>query len=130
MASTLKNFDFPETHSRQSHPWETYIDGKIRRLKAGDDFQGDAGNFASLCRSKAKELGIEAKTAVEYEGEGDDKKAVSVVVQFLTKKGEAPDYEKLLKAKKKKDKKAKSKAKASSKEAEESEGSDEEDEDF
>jgi len=107
MASTLKKFDFPETHSRQSHPWEVYMDGDIRRLKKGKDYQGDSANFCTLCRTKGKDAGVKVKTAVEYEGEGDDKADVSVVVQFATEVTGTPAKKKKKdkKDKKKKDKK-------------------------
>jgi hypothetical protein len=51
----LSSFDFGG--SKQSYPWAEWLDGQIRMLKAGDDFDCKPSTLTTLARNAAKRQG-------------------------------------------------------------------------
>jgi hypothetical protein len=53
----LSNFDFGGGVGKQSYPWAEWLDGQIRQLKAGTDFQCKPETLVTLARNAAKKAG-------------------------------------------------------------------------
>ena len=51
MAETIDAF--PETPTPARYPWDEWLDGRIWKLTAGDDFNGTARDFSSHIRISA-----------------------------------------------------------------------------
>lgn len=108
MAETLKTFDFGS--DRSEYDWDTLLNGKIYKLKQGEDFQCKTITFSTLARSSARRRGLSLNTSTE----GD-----SIVIQAV----EASEEQKTAWAEQDAQKKAKKEAEkaASNGQAEEAE---------
>ena len=56
---TLSDFDFDAQPKRQSvYDWDSWADGEIRRLTAGEDYHGEASNVIVAAVRNAKRRGM------------------------------------------------------------------------
>lgn len=73
MAEVLDEFDFRNGGS-SLYPWDEWFDGRIRRLRQGEDFVTDPRTMRTALQARARKRGGRARTHVK----GD-----SVTFQFF-----------------------------------------------
>jgi hypothetical protein len=77
MAELLK--EMPKRRGRgQVHPWDEWADGRVWKVKQGEDFQSAVESFRTQLYGKARALGKKLDIFVE---------ADSVTFQFLEQDG-------------------------------------------
>ena len=78
MARVLDKFDFPTFGggAKESHPWATWADGKIRQLKHGDDFNCKLQTICQQARNYGKKNGLKVRINAPKGGD-------VVTLQFL-----------------------------------------------
>lgn len=54
MAKVLKNFEFKSTGKSSTYDWDTLLDGQIRQLAQGDDYECSNETFSMMARERAK----------------------------------------------------------------------------
>jgi hypothetical protein len=56
---------FPKDDSRTAaHPWDEWMDGRVRELKRGEDFKGSAINFRQNAYKQARQRGKHLRSLV------------------------------------------------------------------
>jgi len=63
MAEVLEDYVFERTARR--HNWDTWLDGKKRRLFRGQDFLCTVKSMQAQAHSRAKKMGRKVNTALE-----------------------------------------------------------------
>lgn len=73
MATILRSFDWTKTSKNKDarskvYPWETWLDGRIWRLEAGEDFNGPPGSLERVIRTTANRRGVRVRVRVQDDG--------------------------------------------------------------
>jgi hypothetical protein len=67
MATILPTYDWSESSKHTDkprtrlYPWPEWLDGRIRELTKGEDFDGPAASFANVARTTANRKGIKVR---------------------------------------------------------------------
>jgi hypothetical protein len=73
MAEILREYDWTrasahiENARSRAYPWEEWLDGQIRKLTRGDDFDGPSMSVERVIRTSANRRGIRVRIRVEGE---------------------------------------------------------------
>lgn len=67
MSEVLDQHEFPIGRP-PIYPWEIWLDGQIRKLHAGEDFNGQAQSFRVLAHRAAKNIGMRVSTTIVDDG--------------------------------------------------------------
>jgi hypothetical protein len=73
---------FPEPARRSRYPWDEWLDGRVWRLRQGQDFEANPKTIRSRLQQNARKRGGRARTLEQHEGE-----TVYVIVQFRRPNG-------------------------------------------
>jgi hypothetical protein len=76
MAKVLDSFPDAAKHSRENYPWDEWLDGKIRELRAGEDFWIKRQSFRARAMQKAYDRGGTVRMANMDDGK-------TIVLQFV-----------------------------------------------
>ena len=60
----LRNFEFKQAVGRtgSSYDWDTILDGKIRQLTHGEEYDCKTGTIVMMARNRAKKRGLGVRT--------------------------------------------------------------------
>ena len=67
----LDKFDFPTfgSGSREQRDWELLLDGKIRELTKGTDYECKSQTLAMQARAAAKKRGLKVRASAKKDGD-------------------------------------------------------------
>lgn len=82
MAEVIEQFPSEQRRATRRYPWDDWADGRIWKLRRGEDFDANPDQFRNRLYSQAKKRGLEARTSKTVEEDGTEVLVFQMVSRF------------------------------------------------